>query len=159
MYQFRRAVRISRYARSSLPASVSRRVASGRLPLAANFRERGAQFVRVSRRLREAGKRILEAVEHFIESDRHRLQLARPLGRRDSFVQVTGSHSSERAGHFTERSQAAFGHGHSDDSGGENAATEHSGDQQPKLSGESSSSTIARPGSVRLAGVGGSVRD
>ena len=38
--------------------------------------------------LREPRKGIIEALKHFVESDRHGLKLARPASRRDPLVQV-----------------------------------------------------------------------
>ena len=65
----------------------------------------------VGRELREPGKRIFESVQHVVESDRDRLQFARPFRRKDALVEPVRADAFQRPGHRSQGPQAPFRHG------------------------------------------------
>ena len=84
-------------------------------------------------KLRKPRKRILEPVQHVVESDRERLKLARPAGGRHALIQMGRADPFERLGHFSERPQTALRDRDSDHRRGENAACQHNDEQNPEF--------------------------
>ena len=90
----------------------------------------------IGRELGETGEGTLEPIEHVVEGDRDRLQLARPFRRRDSLVQSMRTDSLERLGHRRQGLQTAFRDRDRDHDGSENSREEDTGDQKTKLQRE-----------------------
>ena len=62
---------------------------------------------KIGGKLREPCKGILEPGKHVVESDRERLKLAQPTGRRHTFAEMSRPGAFERVRHFSQRTQAA----------------------------------------------------
>ena len=87
----------------------------------------------IGRKLREPGKGIFEPVEHVVESDRDRLQLARPFRRRDAFVEPVRADALQRLGHRRQGPQTSLRHRDRDHRRGENSADQDHGNEQAEL--------------------------
>src|SRR5207245_347269 len=93
-----------------------------------------SQFVgEIGRELRESRKGVFESIQHFVESYRQRLELARPPARPHSFIQMSRPDLFERLRHFSERTQPSLGDSDRDYSRGEKTGREHNNEQNPKL--------------------------
>ena len=104
----------------------------------------------VCRKLREPCKRSLEPGQHVVESNRERVQLARPTGRRHAFAEMSRPDAFERMRHFSERTQSTLGDRDCDQSRGNHAARQHNDEQNAELSFDL---FVARPVLRHLDGV------